>query len=108
VQNFSVEVPDHKKDVQRLKPDGSSAEEVACPYIRFMPFQELSPSRGRPSIVATHVLGDGRGRNAKSQSCEFGLNTSLNREPIFRGHPLDERLKFLGNRLSTTPSARPI
>jgi hypothetical protein len=33
MQNFSVEVRDHKKDVQRLKPDGSNAEEVACPYI---------------------------------------------------------------------------
>jgi hypothetical protein len=108
VQDFSVDVPDHKKDVQCLEPNGSNAEEVACPYIRFMPFQELSPFWGWPSIVATHVLGDGPGRNAKSQSCEFSLNTSLTPEAIFSGLPPDVRLKFLGNRPSTTPSALPI
>ena len=95
------------KDVQRLKPDGPNAEEVASPYIRFMPFQELSLSWGWPSTVATHVLGDGPGRNSKSQSCEFSLNASLTPKPIFSGHPPDERLKFMGNRLSTTPSALP-
>src|SRR5215472_16295483 len=103
----SVEVPDHKKDVKRLKPDGPNAEEVASPYIRFMSFQELSPSRGGPSMVATHVLGDGPGRNSKSQSCEFSLNASLTPKPIFSGHPPDERLKLMRNRLSTTPSALP-
>jgi hypothetical protein len=68
VQNFSVEVPDHKKHIQRLEPDGSNAEEVACPYIRFMPFQELSPSWRRPSIAArAHVLGDGSGRKLRAR-----------------------------------------
>jgi hypothetical protein len=108
VQHFSVDVPDHKKDIQRLKPDGSNAEEVACPYIRFMPFQELSPYRGRPLIVTTHVFGDGPSRNDKSQSCEFSFNTLLTPEPIFGAHPLDERLKSLGSRLTTAPSALPI
>jgi hypothetical protein len=28
MQDFSVDVPDHKKDVQCLEPDGSNAEEV--------------------------------------------------------------------------------
>jgi hypothetical protein len=104
VQNFSIDVPDHKKDAQRLEPDCSNTEEVARPYIRFMPFQELSPFRRWPSIVApTHVLGDGPGRNAKSQSCEFSLNPLLTPEPIFSGHPPDERLKLLGNWSSPPP-----
>jgi len=60
---------------------------------------------GRPSIVAAHVLDDGPGGDSKSRSCEFSLDASLTSEPIFRGHPPDERLKFLGNRLSTTLSA---
>jgi len=46
VQTFSVDVPDHKNDVQDLEQDCSNAKEVASPYIRFMPFQELAPSRG--------------------------------------------------------------
>jgi len=104
VQNFSIDVPDHKKDVQRLEPDCSNTEEVARPYIRFMPFQELSPSRRWPSIVApTHVLGDGPGRNPKSQSCKFSLNPLLTPEPIFSGHSRDERLKLLANWPSPPP-----
>jgi hypothetical protein len=94
---FSIDVPDHKKDAQRLEPDCSNTEEVARPYIRFMPFQELSPFRRWPSIVApTHVFGDGPGRSPKSQSCEFSLNPLLTPEPIFSGHPPDERQ---GNRV---------
>ena len=31
VQNFSIGVPDHKKDVKRLKQDGSNVEEVGRP-----------------------------------------------------------------------------
>ena len=102
--NFPIDVPDNKKDVQRLEPDCSNTEEVARPYIRFMPFQEFSPSRRWPSIVApTHVLGDGPGRNPKSQSCKFSLNPLLTPEPIFSGHSADECLKLLGNWPSPPP-----
>ena len=75
VQNLSVDVSDHEKDVQSLEQDRLNAEEVTSPD---MPSQELAPSRGWPSIMAgAHVLGDGPGRNLKSQSCEFGLDSFL-------------------------------
>ena len=57
-----------------------------------------------PSIeAAAHVLGDGPGRNLKSQSCEFGLDSFLTPEPVFDSHLSDESLKVLGNRPSTNP-----
>ena len=65
VQNFSVDVPDHEKDVQSLEQDCWNAKEVTSPYTRFIPSQELAPSRGWPSIkAAAHVLGDGPGRTS--------------------------------------------
>jgi hypothetical protein len=104
VQNLSVDVSDHEKDVQSLEQDCSHAEEVTSLYIRFMPSQELAPSRGWPSIMAgAHVLGDGPGRNLKSQSCEFGLDSFLTPEPVLSSHLPDEGLKVLGNRPSTNP-----
>jgi hypothetical protein len=106
---FLCDVPDHKEDVSCLEPYGSNTEEVTGPDIRFMPLQELSPSRGWPSIVArTHVLGHGPGGNSKSQSCELRLNPSLTPEPVFSGHPADERLKFPGNWPSPTSPVLPI
>jgi hypothetical protein len=104
VQNFSVDVPDHEKDVQSLEQDCWNAKEVTSPYIGLVPSQELAPSRGWPSIkAATHVLGDGPGRNLKSQSCEFGLDSFLTPEPVLSSHLPDEGLKVLGNRPSTNP-----
>jgi hypothetical protein len=104
VQNFSVDVPDHEKDVQSLEQDCSNAKEVTGPYIGLVPSQELAPSRGWRSIKATaHVLGDGPGRNLKSQSCEFGLDSFLTPEPVLSSHLPDEGLKVLGNRPSTNP-----
>jgi hypothetical protein len=104
VQNLPVDVSDHEKDVQSLEQDCSNAKEVTSPYIRFMPPQELAPSRGWPSIIAAaHVLGDGPGRNLKSQSCEFGLDSFLTPEPVLSSHLPDEGLKVLGNRPSTNP-----
>src|SRR5215468_1923243 len=44
VQNLSIDVSDHEKDVQSLEQDCSHAEEVTSPYIRFMPSQEPAPS----------------------------------------------------------------
>jgi hypothetical protein len=52
-------------------------------------FGSCRSRNSRHSAVATHVLGDGPGRNSKSQSCEFGLNASLTPKPIFGGHPPD-------------------
>ena len=69
-----------------------------------MPSQELAPSQGWPSTkVAAHVLGNGPGRNLKSQSCEFGLDSFLTPEPVLSNHLPDEGLKVLGNRPSTNP-----
>jgi hypothetical protein len=56
-------------------------------------------------MAGAHVFGDGPGRNLKSQSCEFGLDSFLTPEPVLNGHLLDEGLKVLGNRASTNPSA---
>ena len=104
VQNLSVDVSDHEKDVQSLELDCAHAEEVTSPYIRLMPSQELAPSRGWPSIkAAAHVLSDGSGRNLKSQSCEFGLDSFLTPGPVLSSHLPDEGLKVLGNRPSTNP-----
>jgi len=104
VQNLPVDVSDHEKDVQSLELDCAHAEEVTSPYIRLMPSQELAPSRGWPSIkAAAHVLGNGPGRNLKSQSCEFGLDSFLTPEPVLSSHLPDEGLKVLGNRPSTNP-----
>jgi len=50
VQNFSVDVPDHEKDVQSLEQDCSNAKEVTGPYIGLVPSQELAPSRDGPPL----------------------------------------------------------
>jgi hypothetical protein len=52
-------------------------------------------------MAGTHVLGNVPGRNLKSQSCEFGLDSLLTPEPVLSSHPLDEGLKVLRNRSST-------
>jgi hypothetical protein len=88
---------------------GSTGPITEGPYIRLVPFQELSPSRGwSSSMPGSHVLSDSPGRNAKSQSCEFGLDSSLTPEPVLSSHLPDERLKFLGNRPSSAPLVLPI
>ena len=65
VQTFSVDVPDHKNDVQDLEQDCSNAKEVASPYIRFMPFQELAPSRGWSIRFTPFSEGHRRSREVK-------------------------------------------
>jgi hypothetical protein len=95
-----------KKDVQGLEQDCPIAKEVPSPYIRFMPFQELAPSWGWFS-AGTHVLGD-PGRNPKSQSCEFGLDSLLTPEPVLSSHLSDEGPKVSGNRPSTNRPVLPI
>jgi hypothetical protein len=56
-------------------------------------------------MTGPHVLGDRLGRNLKSQSCEFGLESFLTPEPVLSSHLPDEGLKVLGNRPSTYPPA---
>jgi hypothetical protein len=65
VQNFSVDVLDHKNDVKDLEQDCSNAKEVASPYIRFMPFQELAPSRGWSIRFTPFPEGHRRSREVK-------------------------------------------
>jgi len=108
VQDFPVRVPDYKKDIESLKQNCLDAEEIARPYARFMALQEFPPTRGWPSTVSRiHILCDSPRRNRKPQSREFGLDPLLTPKPIFCGHPSDERLKFLGNRMTTAPPPLP-
>jgi hypothetical protein len=44
VQDFSVDVLNHKEDVQRLEQDCLDAEEIGRAYARFMALQEFSPT----------------------------------------------------------------
>jgi hypothetical protein len=74
-----------QKDVQRLKQDGSNAEEFAGPYIRFVPFQEFPPARGWPSMVSrSHVLADGpcRNPNPNLAFAEMIARTSHHASPV--------------------------
>jgi hypothetical protein len=63
VQNSSVDVPDHKNDVQDLEQDCSNAKEVAS--LRFMPFQELAPSGGWSIRFTPFPEGHRRSREVK-------------------------------------------
>jgi hypothetical protein len=49
VQDFSVDVPDYKKDVKGLEQDCLDTEEIADPYARFMPLQKSTHGRRSPS-----------------------------------------------------------
>jgi hypothetical protein len=67
----------------------------------------VSGTRAIPRMVIDHGGGSctwRRGRNLKSQSCEFGLDCFLTPEPVLNSHLSDEGLKVLGNRPSTNPS----
>src|SRR5690348_9405438 len=49
VQDFSIGVPDHEEDIERLEQNRLNAEKIAGPYVRCVMLQELSPAwRGSP------------------------------------------------------------
>jgi hypothetical protein len=68
VQDFLVNVPDYKEDIERLKQYCLDTEEIASPYARLMPLQEFAPTRGWPSTAPIHILCDCPRRDSKPQS----------------------------------------
>ena len=68
VQDFPVNVPDYKEDIERLKQYCLDTEEIASPYARLMPLQEFAPTRGWFSAAPIHILCDCPRRNSKPQS----------------------------------------
>ena len=78
VHDFAVDVPDYKKDIERLKQDCLDAEEIVHPYARFMALQEFSPTRGSPSTVSrNHILRHSPRRGRKTPVSRVRLGSAF-------------------------------
>jgi hypothetical protein len=92
VQDLAAGMMDHEKDIEGSEKDRLDAEEITSPDITGVPLEEFPPTRRRsPVIGSAQVLGDGPGRDSKSQPGEFGLQSPLTPQGVLRGHASDER-----------------
>jgi hypothetical protein len=82
VQDFPVNVPDYKEDIQRLKQYCLDTEEIAGPHARLMPLQEFAPTRGWPSTAPIHILRDCSRRNRKPPASIAQLVSAFDPKPI--------------------------